>query len=180
MPERKQGPARGLVRFTTVLERSDNNLWGAHVRVPSHIADKFTGTGTRRIVCTLNGSAEHQCAILPFGNGAFVVTVNKRLRDSHGLKFGDEVEVGVRKDDSKYGLPLPEELQEVLRQDAVGSTLFHALTPGRRRTLLYIVGSAKTPDKRIARSVVIMTHLKANKGKINYRQLYGMLKDLHR
>ena len=53
----------------------------------------------------------------------------------------------------------------------------HSLAcPGRRRTLLYTVASAKSPDKRVARAIIILDHLKANKGKINYRQLYFMLR----
>ena len=174
-PVKKQDRTSKAISFTSVLERSTNGLWGAHVRAPGRIAAKFAGSDSRRVVCTLNDTEQHQCAILPFGNGTFVITVNKKRRDSLGLEFGMDVEVTLRKDQSKYGLPLPEELQEALRQDAEGSALFHALTPGRRRTLLYTVASAKSPDKRVARAIIVLDHLKANKGKINYRQLYLML-----
>ena len=173
---KKQDRASKVISFTSTLERSNNRLWGAHVRVPGRIAAKFAGSDSRRVVCTLNGTEQHQCAILPFGNGTFVIAVNKKRRDSLGLEFGMDVEVTLRKDQSKFGLPLPEELQEALRQDAAGSALFHALTPGKRRTLLYTVASAKSPDKRVARALIILDHLKANKGKINYRQLNLMLR----
>ena len=109
-----------------------------------------------------------------------VITVNKKLRDSLGLAFGMEVDVRLMKDTTEYGLPLPEEFQELLRQDTEGNRLFHALTRGRQRTLLYIVGSAKNPEKRIARSISIIKHLKANRGTINYKQLSAMLKDPRR
>ncbi len=172
---KQQAGGKGIRRFTSVLERSTNRLWGAHVRVPKQIASEFAGGTSRRVVCRFNGTAQHQCAILPFGNGVSVMTVNKNLRDRLGLQFGMDVEVELWKDNSKYGLPLPEEMQEVLRQDPEGNTLFHALTPGRQRTLLYMVGSAKTADKRVARAITVIHHLEANHGRINFRQLYTLL-----
>ena len=168
------------LRFTSILERSTNKLWGCHFRVPDRIAKRLIDGESRRVVCALNGSAEYQCAMLPHGNGSFVITVNKKLRDALGLAFGMEVQVSLRKDISEYGLPLPEELQELLRQDAKGSTLFHALTRGRQRTLLYIIGSVKNAEKRIARAIGVVDHLKTNGGRINYKQLNAMLKDPRR
>ena len=133
---------------------------------------------SRRVVCTLNGAAEYQCAMLPHGNGTFVITVNKKLRDTLGLSFGMEVNVRLKKDTSEYGLPLPEELKELFRQDKEGDKVFHTLTPGKQRTLLYFVGKGKSPEKRAMQAIVIVNHLKANKGKINYRQLSASLKNL--
>ena len=176
---KKQTAREVELRFTSILERSTNNLWGAHFRVPDIIAKRFTGGSSRRVVCSLNRTATYQCALLPHGDGTFVITVNKKLRNLLGLSFGETVQVALKKDESKYGLPLPPELDELLKQDTEGSALFHALTPGKRRTLLYIVGSAKNSDKRIARAIIIIRHLKVNKGKINYRQLSISLKDPH-
>ncbi|MFN0158053.1 MAG: DUF1905 domain-containing protein [Bacteroidota bacterium] len=157
--------------FTSVLERSDNKLWGGHFEVPARVAKNMIDGSSRRVVCTLNDSVEYQCALLPHGNGTFVITVNKKLRDALHLLYGMPVEVRLRKDESKYGLPMPEELEELLRQDKEGARLMHSLTPGKLRTLLYIIGGVKNPAARASRSVVIVQHLKSNKGKINYRQL---------
>lgn len=41
---------------------------------------------------------------------------------------------------------MPEELEELLHQDEEGNRLFHALTPGKQRTLLYYIGAPKTAD----------------------------------
>ena len=148
--------------------------------MPNTVARKLIDGKSRRVVCTLNGTAEHQCALLPHGSGSFVITVNKKLQKALGLTIGMNVRVELRKDESKYGLPMPLELEEVLRQDKEGRLLFHALTPGKQRTLLYIIGSAKTSDSRIVRAFIVVQHLKANDGKINYRQLNIMLKHQRR
>jgi uncharacterized protein YdeI (YjbR/CyaY-like superfamily) len=114
--------------------------------------------------------------LLPRGDGSFLITVNKKLRDSLGLKIGSKVSVSLWKDESEYGLPMPEELAELLKQDEDGNRLFHALTPGKLRTLLYIVGQPKNSDARLLRALAIVEHLKTNKGKINYRQLNEEMK----
>lgn len=162
--------------FHSVLDLSDNKLWGAHFIVPDLVARVFTGNNIRRVVCLLNGKIEYQCALLPKGDGSFLITVNKKTRDRLGLKAGSPLQVSLWKDDSEYGLPMPEELAEVLGQDGEGNRIFHALTPGKIRTLLYIVGQVKDPDKRIGRALAIVEHLKMNSGKINYRELNETLR----
>ena len=169
-------PSRKALQFTSILEQSHNRLWGCHFGVPNSIAQKLVDAGSRRVVCSLNGSAEHQCALLPRGDGSYVVTVNRKLRAMLGLSFGMTVRVGLWKDESRYGLPMPQELEELLRQDKEGDRLFHSLTAGRRRTLLYTINSAKNTDSRLARAVIVIRHLKANGGKVNYRQLSEMLR----
>lgn len=161
--------------FDSKLEESDNRLWGAHIRVPESVAKTMTRVGSRRVLCTLNGAEERQCALVPYRDKTFVITINKQLRETLHLRIGQKVQVGLRRDESKYGLPVPEELEELLRQDKEGDHLFHALTPGRRRTLLYIVGSPKNSELRLARAVTVVQHLKSNAGKVNYRQLYTAL-----
>ncbi|MEK6567065.1 MAG: DUF1905 domain-containing protein [Bacteroidota bacterium] len=163
-------------RFTSILERSDNKLWGAHFRVPVDVEKKLIDKKSRRVICTLNGKEEYQCAILRYRTRLPVISVNTGLRKKLRLDLGSEVDVVLRKDRSEYGLPLPEELRELFRQDKEGSELFHGLTRGKQRTLLYIVGHAKSPDKRVEQSIIIVRHLKANKGKIDYKQLSASLR----
>lgn len=166
-----------LQSFIAVLEHSNNNLWGFHLPVPEITARVFMESGAKRVVCTLNGKTQFQCALIAKGDGAYCIMVNKKLRDSLGLKPGSSVQVTLRKDESKYGLPMPDEMGELLRQDDEGNQLFHALTPGKQRTLLYIAGSVKDPEKRLVRAMAIVEHLKAHEGKVNYRQLNEDLKN---
>jgi hypothetical protein len=168
--------AKTMQKFTGLLEVSRNRLWGSHVRVPGPIARELLAGGSRRVVRTLNGSAEHQCALLPFGQGVYVLSVNKTWLKTLRLSPGEHVAVTVRPDKSRYGLPLIEEMKEVLRQDPEGNRLFHALTPGRRRTLLHIAGTVKDPETRAWRAATILRHLKAHNGNILYRRLAVELK----
>ena len=163
--------------FTAVLEKFNSNLWGHHLSVPDAVAQVFLAQNAKRIVCTLQETAEFQAALMPKGDGAYFININKTLRDKLGLKIGTPVRVALRKDNSEYGLPMPEELAELLQQDEEGDQLFHALTPGKQRTLLYIVGSVKSSDLRLNRAVAVVEHLRENAGKIDFKKLYASLKN---
>lgn len=183
----RKGPARppgksagakgkGIFTFTSELELSDNKLWGAHFRIPKTAAKSLITGESRRVICTLMGTERYQCAIVFFKTGVPVVTINKQLRTKLKLEPGDPVSIRLEKDTSAYGLPMPEELQEIFRQDPEGKKVFHALTPGKQRTLLYIIGKPKNPDKRISLALIIIRHIKKNHGTIDYRALNDEMK----
>lgn len=169
---------KGIFRFTSILEPSDNKLWGCHFRVPKKTADVLISAESRRVRCTLNGTQSYQCAILFYRTGLPVISVNTKVRKALHADLGDEVSVELQKDGSEYGLPVPEELKEVMRQDPQGKDLFHGLTPGKQRTLIYIVGNVKDPEMKIARALVILQHLKECRGSIVYKTLNSALKEL--
>ncbi|MBI5915588.1 MAG: DUF1905 domain-containing protein [Bacteroidetes bacterium] len=168
------------MQFTAFLENFNTALWSYHISVPVAIAAPFIEGTDRRVVCTLNGTTEFQCALMPKGDGHFFININKKIRDKLKLKLGSEVRVSLRKDDSQYGLPMPEEFAEILAQDETGNRLFHALTPGKQRNLLYYAGLPKTTETRIRRAVVFIEHLKSNAGKIDFKQLHEEMKEANR
>ncbi len=167
---------RATISFTAPIERSTNRLWGAHVRVPAAAVAAMNAGTSRRIRCSVEGLPERQCALLPIGKGTMVIAINATLRAKLGCQFGDRIRLTIRRDASNYGLPMPEELEELLRQDKRANALFHSLTPGRRRTLLHIVGSVRRPDLRLLRANAVVRHLHAHDGQIHYRELYASLK----
>lgn len=164
------------MEFTALLEKFDSNLWAFHICVPEVVANHFLEQNERRVVCTLNGALSFQCALMPKGDGVWFINMNKRIRDKLGLKIGMQVQASLAVDDSPYGLPMPEELGELLQQDELGNQLFHELTSGKQRNLLYIAGSPKKSETRLKRAVIVLEHLKNNQGKINFKQLYEDLK----
>ena len=118
---------KGMFKFKSVLERSDNKLWGCHFPVPMNVAGKLMEGKSKRVICTIGGRETFQCAILYYKKGKPVISVNKTVRDSLGVTFGAVVEIMLKKDTSEYGLPVPEELKEVFRQDKEGKRIFHSL-----------------------------------------------------
>lgn len=163
------------IKFNTVLERSPETSGWHFLVIEKKTADKLSFKDQyKRVVCTINGDEPFQCALMP-SSGKFYIIVNKKKRDALGIAAGDKVKVELVIDESKYGLPMPEEFREVLDQDPDGDKLFHALTPGKQRSLLHLIGSVKDIDKRIHQSLVIIEHIKEN-GKVIDKLLYEELK----
>lgn len=163
----------GRHAFSATLELSTNRLWGCHFPLPQWAAEAIPLRGqSRRAVCRLNDRIEWQCALLSRGDGSFLITVNKKTQTTLRVQPGSVVQVEVWPDESEYGLPMPEELAELMAQDAEAHRLLHALTPGKLRTLLYIIAQTKSSDLRLQRALVVVGHLKAQGGKVDYKQLH--------
>ncbi len=163
-------------KFKTELTKSPVDSGWHFLVISKAIVAKFGFEGKfKRVVCTINGGESFQCALLPSGE-MFYIIVNKKKRDALGIVAGDTVDVLLEKDESKYGLPMPEEFEEVLKQDADGDRLFHGLTEGKQRSLLYLLAQPKDVDVRIHQALLVVEHLKENSGKINDKKMYEELK----
>lgn len=164
------------VKFESELEVTDSKPPWHILRFPKTKVAAFGFKGNlRRVVCTLNGTEAFNCSLFPAKEDYFI-TLSKKLRDGLGLKIGDLVTVELEKDESKYGMPMPEEFAEVLRQDPDGDKLFHALTGGMQRSLIYMIAAAKNIDKRIHLALITLEHLKDNDGKVNGARLFEEIK----
>lgn len=164
------------VKLKALLTKPPEQSGWHFLEIPAKTAEKFEKkNGSRRVVCTINGKLSFQCALLPW-NDIFTIIVNKEKRDKLDIVAGDKVDVLLEQDESKYGLPMPEEFREVLNQDPEGDKLFHSLTAGKQRSVLYFVGKVKDIDKRIHTALIFIEHLKKNDGKIIGDQLQDELK----
>ena len=165
------------MKFKTTLEKFESNLWGYHIPVPNEIVEKFIQGDNKRIVLKINEGGEVQCAFMPDGNGGWFINVNKELRKKLNLKVGQEVNAEIQKDESKYGLPMPEEMLELLQIDDEGNKIFHELTPGKQRSLLFIIGKPKNSDTRLRKALMTIDYLKEANGKLDFKELNTFFKD---
>lgn len=168
------------VVFSSILSKfKSSTLWGWHFLVPDDIASGFILGTDRRVVCTINDQLTLHCALMPNKNTWFILlnqSVQKKLKSPEN----SEIKISLIKDTSEYGMPMPEELREVLNQDIDADTFFHALTPGKQRSLIYIVGKVKNTESKIRKSLAIADHLTSNKGKIDGKLLYEALKEYNK
>jgi hypothetical protein len=142
------------IAFTGRIETLDWGRTYTILRLPAEVAERLAAEGARRVEGEI---AEHPVNLAPTRapviEDSFLWT-GKSLLDRIGLAPGDEVEVRLRKapDDE---VEMPDDLASALR--AAGAThLWEALTPGRRRGLIYQIGTAKTQgtrDRRIAKLI---------------------------
>lgn len=164
------------VKFKTELTISSTGSGWHFLIIEKEIVAKFAFEDKfKRVVCSINGGGAFQCALLPWGE-LFYIIVNKKKRDEVGVVTGDMIDVVLVKDESKYGLPMPEEFEEVLNQDPDGDRLFHELGKGKQRSILYLLSRSKDVDVRIHHALIVVEHLKENNGSIIDKVLYEELK----
>lgn len=147
------------------------NLYHTHIKIPKKIQAHFQKQEIKRVIFTLNGGEENHGGFIPRGNGTNFLMTSKALLKKNKLNIGDNVLVTLWEDTSKYGMPICDEMQELLDQDNQGSALFHKLTDGKIRSLLYKANGYKSSDKRLEKSVIIIEHLKANNGALDWQML---------
>ncbi len=156
--------------FQSIISSIGGHVWQVGIPIPDKISKELVKEGEKRVVCTIE-EERFQAALIPDGSGGFFVLLNKERRKKLGKDVGDTIEISLEKDDSKYGMPMPEEFQELLNQDPEGDTLFHRLTPGKQRSLLHIIGKPKTSNTRLTKAIVIISYLKSTGGMLDYKEL---------
>lgn len=163
-------------KFKSGLEITDSRPPWHILRVPKAKVALFGFKGNlRRVVCTLNGRETFNCALFP-SKGDYFITLSKKLRDKLGLEVGDAVAIELEKDNSQFGMPMPEEFAEVLRQDPDGERLFNALSPGNQRLMLKLIVFVKDIDHRIARGLAGIELLKHSDGRFDYHAQHLAMK----
>ncbi len=164
----------------SILENFNTDLWGHHFKVPAEVAEPFNTDSERRVICTINESLSIHCALMHDGSGGFFINMNKENRKKLGLNLGDKLKYTLKIDDSKYGLPMPQEMAELLKIDDEADKYFHALTPGKQRSLLFLIGKPKTSNTRLNKALGITEFLKVNKGILDFKLLNAFLKDFNK
>jgi len=165
-----------VIQLTTTLEKFDSNLWGYHFPVPQNVAQEFIQGTNRRITCKINDHFSMQCALMPYTDGYFVL-INQGLVEKLGLELHKKVNLQLEKDHSEYGRQVPESFSVLLDQDQEGKLFFDQLTPGKKRSLIYIVGKVKNIDSQLNKGLAILNHLKAENGVLNFRKLNQLIKE---
>lgn len=164
-------------KFKGSLEKDSDQLYLHHILIPPKIAKVLVKTDQKRFLCSINGDTPFHAGRIPNGKGQYFIIINKQKIKKYKLYSDTRCEVTITKDNSEYGMNLPEEMAELFIQDPEGSDLFHQLTPGKQRSLLYLVDKIKSPRIRLTKALIILEHLKEQKGKIDYKILNQDFKD---
>lgn len=164
--------------FKTKLAKfTDNPLWSYHIKVPLELVEFYKKEKQTRFLVTLNKSLQFHAAINAAGNEYYFIYMNKERSKQLKLREGSPIEVEIEIDTSDYGMPLPQEFAELFDADEEFNELFHALTPGKQRSLFYIVDKIKSLEKRAIKAIVIAEHIKIYKGALDFKILNQAFKE---
>jgi len=158
------------------IRKFEEGLWSYHLLIPQDIVDALTQDGKKRVMCRIDDNEAFHAGFMPDGKSNWFVKLNKERMKSYSLQLAQKVDVILYKDESKYGMEMPEELGELLFQDPEGEHFFESLTDGKKRSLIYIVAKPISSDIKLRKALIILQHLKLNKGKLDYKTLNKSLK----
>lgn len=159
------------MEFKSVVEKLDSGVWNMHLTVPKKVSDHFLATTGNRVICNVDDRWEFHAALMPKGKGIYFININKDIRKKLKLVEGDKVPISLSPDKSKYGIHLPEEMEELLEQDIEGNRVFHKLTIGKQRAILHLIGTPKSSDTRLRKALMTIDYLKSVGGELDFKEL---------
>lgn len=163
--------------FTSTLQRLDSEVWGLFFDIPKEVSNAFLEAGIKRFVYTFDNGKKIHRAMMPHGGGRYFLYVNKALMKELGYAIGSSAQIEMKEDKSKYGMPMPEELEEALLVYPDAKDYFNALTPGRQRNLIYMVSKPKRVETRVKKAIQIAEYLEHASGKLDFKELNAWFKD---
>ncbi|WP_258105768.1 YdeI/OmpD-associated family protein [Marinoscillum sp. MHG1-6] len=164
---------------TALLQFTENKVYNFYLHVPKTIGDQYANGLDRRVVCSFVQSGKKiQTGLVPYSEGYFIL-INQPLLKELNLQPGESITINIQKDESEYGMPMPEELDITLKQDIEAREYFLQLTEGKKRNLIYIVNQVKNTDSRLRKSLAIAAHLVEVQGKLNFKMLNEKIKEFN-
>ncbi|UII24634.1 YdeI/OmpD-associated family protein [Fulvivirga maritima] len=144
-----------------------------YLEIPKKIVDEMGGL-KQRVVVKVNDVISYQSGFMALGEGKAYITINNERLKKIKADVGSTVHVTLKPDTSKYGMPFPEELEELLKQDDEGKRRFDLLPISKQRYIIYHVAQAKRSQTRIDRSIMLIENLKQlPEGNEEFRRILG-------
>jgi hypothetical protein len=149
-----------MVKFNAKVlkfeKKGEKSGW-TYIEIPATQANKLK-PGTKvsfRVKGTLDSFAFEKLALLPMGEGSFILPLNATLRKGTGKKLGDTITVVMEPDDR--ALQLSADLLKCLKDDPVAMRYFKSLAPSHQAYFSKWIESAKTNATKTKRIVLTLT-----------------------
>jgi Domain of unknown function (DUF1905) len=139
------------MKFTTTILSFDEHIlaYGPYFKLPKEETLAFLEKhqNNKRIKCIINGLTIDRA--ISRKEDFFYILLSKEVLKQLKVNINDSVSVSIQTNTSKYGVDITEEMEEVLFQDPDGSDLFHKLTPGKQRSLIFFINKIKSSQLRV-------------------------------
>lgn len=167
-----------IYTFETKLKQDETStlMWDYRIIVPLEYVKSLL-EDDKRVLCGINGLSKIHAALLSNGAGDYFIMVNKEIRKKLKIETGDTLSITIEKDTSTYGMAVPEAFTELCHQDPEGNDSFHALTPGKQRNLLHLMGKPKSEQKQLEKVLIIFDYLKSVNGELDFKELNEAFKN---
>jgi hypothetical protein len=147
-----------MLHIVTSIERFDKKgeKTGWHfIEISAAKAKKLKGSKVSfRVKGTIDAFTIQKTALIPMGNGDFILPLNATLRKAIGKKHGDKITLNLELDERK--LILSPDLISCLKEDPAALQFFKSLPPSHQQYYSKWIESAKTAATKAKRIVISM------------------------
>lgn len=151
-----------MVRFTADIKKFDNQgekTGWTYIHIPAAIAQKLKPDNKKgfRVKGKLDDYPFSMIALLPMGEGDFIMALNAAMRRGIKKQKGGTVQVKMEVDTNE--IKPPDELIECLQDEPEALAYFNGLTKGHQNYFTNWINSAKTDPTRTNRIAATLNAL---------------------
>lgn len=151
-----------MIKFTAILKKfesqGEKTGW-TYLEVPATIAAKIKPGVKKsfRVKGLLDAYPIKQIALVPMGEGDYIMAVNAAMRKAIGKRQGAAVKVQLEEDQEEF--KMNEDFLACLQEEPRAQTFFQSLAPSHQRYFSKWIADAKTEEtlaRRIAQTISAM------------------------
>jgi hypothetical protein len=165
-----------MIKFTAILKKfadqGEKTGW-TYFEIPAELAEKLNPGVKKsyRVKGKLDEHAIKQVALVPMGEGNFIIAVNAAMRKGIGKRQGASVKVQLEMDTAEWKMNA--DFLACLEDEPRAMSFFKSLAPGHQRYFSNWIDSAKTEETRAKR---IAASLNAMLKSMNYGEMIRAMK----
>lgn len=139
-------------------KKGDKSGW-TYIEIDAELSDRLAPGNKKsfRVKGMINSHRIEKVAVLPMGNGTFILPVNGAMRKAIAKTHGSVVKVVLSLDRSTF--QTDSDFVECLSQSKSASSFYNSLTPSHQRYFSKWISDAKTMEtkaNRIARTITAL------------------------
>lgn len=156
-----------LVKFTTTIlkfdDQGEKTGW-SYIEIPADIAEQIKPNNKKsfRVKGKLDNYKISSVALMPMGNGNFIMPMNAAMRKATGKRKGATITVSLEED--KAPLKLNEDFIACLNDEPAALSHFNSLAGSHRNYFSKWIDSAKTEQTKTKRIAMAVSALSRNLG----------------
>ncbi len=148
-----------MIQFKTVAKKfgkmGEKTGW-TYIEISFEIAQKIKPNNKKsfRVKGKINNLIIKETALLPMGEGNFILPLNATIRKKTGIRTGEMIEVQIQEDKTEFVLDA--DFMDCLAEEEIGLKHFQSLTGSHQKYFSKWIQEAKTDNtkaNRIAKAV---------------------------
>lgn len=144
-----------MVSYTTIIlqfaEQGEKTGW-TYIEIPADIAQQLKPDNRKsfRVKGTLDSFAIAGVALMPMGEGLFIMAINADMRKGIRKHKGAVLQVSLE-EDTEFKVEMPDDLQECFDYESEALEFFNSLPKSHRNYFIKWINDAKTETTRANR-----------------------------